>query len=83
MMREMWYTKKYAGIEGDSIYDIYQGKNAFLNEYTWAEKNIIQAQKDGICDFGIRRGAPPLRPGQHRKRPIWFMPGGFSLSCPQ
>lgn len=87
MMREMWYTKKYAGIEGDSIYDsFYQGKNAFLNEYTWAEKNIIQAQKDGICDFEYGVVPAPYGPDNTEKTNLVHA-GGFSIvsgsDCPK
>ena len=81
MMREMWYTKKYAGIEGDSIYDsFYQGKNAFLNEYTWAEKTSFRRRRtaSAISEYGVVP-APTARTTP--KRPIWFMPAAF-LSCP-
>ncbi len=79
MMRDMWYVYKYAGIEGDSIYDsFYAGKNAFLNEYTWAEKNIIKAKADGICDFEYGVVPAPYGPDNTEQYNLVHA-GGFSI----
>lgn len=79
MMREMWHAKKYAGIEGDNIYDsFYAGKNAFLNEYSWAEKNIIKAKQDGICDFEYGVVPAPYGPDNTEKYNLVYV-GGFSI----
>lgn len=79
MMRDMWHVYKYSGIEGNDIYEsFYQGKNAFLNEYCWAERTIIKAQKDGTCDFEY--GVVPAPYGPDNKEKINLVhAGGFSI----
>ena len=62
-VQDAYYTSKWRGLDGDNIYtSFYQGRNAFLNEYSWSEtSNIIPAKESGQFDFEY--GVAPMPTG--------------------
>lgn len=65
-IKDGYYTSKWRGLDGNDIYtSFYQGKNAFLNEYVWAEDGIIKARNDGQFDFEY--GVMPMPYGPNNK----------------
>ena len=68
-VQDMYYTSKWRGIDGDNIYtSFYQGRNAFLQEYSWSEtNNIIPAKESGQFDFEYGVVPTPYGPDNTEK----------------
>lgn len=68
-VQDMYYTSKWRGIDGDNIYtSFYQGRNAFLQEYSWSEtNNIIPAKKAKQFDFEYGVVPTPYGPNNTEK----------------
>lgn len=87
MMRDMWYVNKYAGIDGDDIYQsFYEGKNVFINEYSWAEDKIIDAKNKGEFDFDYGVIPCPYGPDNNDQSNLVFASGYAMINgtdCPK
>ena len=68
-VQDAYFTSKWRGIDGDNIFtSFYQGKNAFLNEYSWVEREkIIPAQKEEQFDFEYGVVPMPYGPNNTEK----------------
>lgn len=68
-VQDMYYTSNWRGLDGDNIYtSFYQGRNAFLQEYSWSEtNNIIPAKKSGQFDFEYGVVPTPYGPDNTEK----------------
>ncbi|MCQ2450247.1 MAG: extracellular solute-binding protein, partial [Clostridia bacterium] len=68
-VQDMYYTSNWRGLDGDDIFtSFYQGRNAFLQEYSWSEVNrIIPAKKSGQFDFEYGVVPTPYGPNNKNK----------------
>lgn len=68
-VQDMYYTSKWRGLDGDNIFtSFYQGRNAFLNEYSWVEtSHIIPAKDSGQFDFEYGLVPMPYGPNNTEK----------------
>jgi len=68
-VQDMYYTSNWRGLDGDNIYtSFYQGRNAFLQEYSWSEtSNIIPAKQSGQFDFDYGVVPTPYGPNNTDK----------------
>lgn len=68
-VQDMYYHSKWRGLDGDNIFtSFYQGRNAFLNEYSWVEtSHIIPAKEEGQFDFEYGVVPMPYGPNNTEK----------------
>lgn len=68
-VQDMYYTSKWRGLDGDNIFtSFYQGRNAFLQEYSWSEtSSIIPAKTSGQFDFEYGVVPTPYGPSNTKK----------------
>ncbi|MEG0229508.1 MAG: extracellular solute-binding protein, partial [Oscillospiraceae bacterium] len=79
LIQSGWSTDKWIGLEGGDIYDsFYKGKNAMINEFTWAGKTIWEEYKKETFAFDV--GAVPFPYGESNPEKYnYCFSDGFSI----
>ncbi len=67
-VQDMYYNSKWRGLDGDDIFtSFYQGRNAFLQEYSWSERTILEDKTAGQFDFEYGVVPTPYGPSNTEK----------------
>lgn len=82
-LQDMFYTSQWEHTYGDNLTQSFEGgHNAFMNEYSWVETQLIQDKKNGKFSFSYGILPIPYGPNNKKHYNVAFTDGyGITNGC--